>query len=842
MRLDRLSIHGVLRFNEPLIIDFRTLPPGLIVLVGENGEGKSTALETPLAALYREFPSRSHKELVDYAHDRDAYLSAEFALDGRGHYVATVNLDGVRRLSEAVLVHCGADGTMTPLNDGKVSTFDQAVATVFPPKTVLLASAFAAQNKRGSFVTCTRAERRALFAAFIGLEHYEQMAQTAKAAAGQMEAAHGRVVVVRDVLAQDAGPEVDTRLEDDAEQLADQIRLVTIERERLSGQIAEAEAALATVQDQVAAYAVATQRVQSLEREFAARTADLSSLIASLAAVDTALAADVQRRRDACNHALVQLDAKRAKSGRTKVDEQAAEVKAVSAKVADIDSRIAGNRDVLAKADQIRAAVKRATEIETAIADYRRTEAGYREDIANLDAHDRDVLVPGVAAAKRAQQDLELAQMNAALLGTVPCGGMGSFSACKFLGNAKTAADRIPGLQDAAKPLAELEADRQQNATVRAGVKQALDGLATNIAVLEREKASLVPTLKLEPVLAAAEARLKELTQHRDEVERASAAVMLAAEARANERVAELDDERHAAETALHDSLEDLKVRARGQREGLTERADATKAVVRDLADQVDAAKVALDATAKGNQQAAEFQATLTLLRGQWDRTTGDVSRIEAGQQDLQRQRDALCKRRADLFDVEQRLATVDTELVEWQLLSKALARDGLPTLEIDAAGPTVSSMTNDLLAACGWSRFSVELATQEAKVTGKGVKETFEIKVWDAERGGDARDLLDLSGGEQVIVNECLCNALSIYVNTRSATPIRTCWRDETTSALGASNAALYPTLLRKAHELGGYHQTLVITHNPDVAAVADAQIRFMDGKATVALPPYGD
>jgi len=45
-----------------------------------------------------------------------------------------------------------------------------------------------------------------------------------------------------------------------------------------------------------------------------------------------------------------------------------------------------------------------------------------------------------------------------------------------------------------------------------------------------------------------------------------------------------------------------------------------------------------------------------------------------------------------------------------------------------------------------------VDLVTQEAKAGGKGLKESFQIKVFDNERGGTARDLDALSGGEKVI------------------------------------------------------------------------------------------
>jgi exonuclease SbcC len=839
MRLDTLRLRGLLRFPDEVSVDFHSLPEGLIVFVGPNGEGKTTFLEGPLAALYRSFPSRSHKELVDYAHDRDSFVQADFTLDGRGLYRARVNLDAVRRTSEAVLVHVGADGTLTPLNDGKVSTFDEAVARVFPPKEVLLASAFAAQNRNGSFITSSRLERRALFAAFIGLEHYEQMAQTAKTAAGLVDTSRGKMLAVREILARDSGPDLDGILAKMEQVLLAETATHEGERTLLQGEIADTEARLATVQDQVAAFAVATQRVQSVDRELTSRQGERGRLQISRATIDTTLAADRKRLEDTLNRTLLDLDSQTAKSGRMHVDELAKIEATVKLALADVDERTKNNLQVLADADAIRAAVVRVAEIETVIATARADEGTWREKISGLDRQIRDG-VEQRATISRAVKDLHRASTDAELIDGVPCQARGDFAGCRFLVQAISAKASVPALQEVAGTLpAHLERQQVLAADHEAAMGQLRTILAT-IRDLDAEQKTLSGKARLEPSIAAAEARIGELEQKRLDLAATAERSRIEAETRATERTQEIASQRKAGQDRTAEALEDLEVRARGQREGLDEQIVAIATMLQNLAQQAQAARADLAATEAGNQQAAQLQAALAVLRGRWDASTGQMATLEAGRADVERQRRELATRRAELADLEARLRTLDTELVEWQLLAKALARDGLPTLEIDAAGPTVSSLTNDILSACGWARFSVELATQEAKVSGKGVKECFEVRVWDGERGGDARDLADLSGGEQVVIDECLKNALSIYVNTRSETPIRTCWRDETTAALGTENASRYPALLRKVHELGGYHHTLVVTHNVDVAAVADAQIRFADGKAEIVLPPY--
>ncbi len=840
MKLESFALKGLLRFADRVSVDCAALPAGLIALVGPNGSGKTTLMESALAALYRQFASRDEKELFDYAHDRDSYLEVRFSLDGQGVYDARVNIDGVRRLSEAVLTLTAPDGTVTVLNDGKVSTYDPAVARAFPPRSVLLASAFSAQNKAGSFITLDRKGRKQLFAQLLGLDHYETMAQTARTAAGLVDAGRGRLLAVKDTLARQDAAGLEQVLDDLEQKAARDRDAATRERETLTREIADAEASLATVTDQVAAYAVATQRVQGVERELATRTTDRVRLKAARGAIDTALAADMLARRTTHNRTLVELDAKRAKSGRVKVDEQAAEVKAVSAKVADINTRIANNHAVLARAGEIHAAVARIAEIEVALADTRRLQQIWLDEVAALDARDRDELVPALAKATRAKQDLDRSMADSALLSTVPCGGEGSFSACRFLANAKAAADRIPGLVGEAAGVATAELARKALAEMRAQITARVRAGVGLITGLEGEKSSLVATANLEPSIAAAEARIAELTQARDDAERASEAAMLAAEARANERNREIDDERAAAETGLADALTDLELRAQVQRERHNEQIAAIDVVLQGLAQQLLEAQAGLEAAVAGNQRAAQLQAALAILRGRWDSATVELGRLDGAERDLERRRQELATRRAELANVERQVRLLDTELLDWQLLAKALGRDGLPVLEIDAAGPTVTAFANDLLASCFGPRFSLELVTQEAKASGAGMKESFAIRVYDNERGGEARDIGDLSGGEQIIVSEALANAIALFVNQRNGSAIQTAWRDETTGPLDAENAARYVPMLRRLRELGGFSQIFYVSHNSESAAMADAQVRLEDGRVAVALPPY--
>ena len=106
MRLRRLTLKGITRFQELVTVDFEALGEGLVAIAGRNGEGKTTILEAPFAALHLEYPTRPGG-LYGVAHGKDARLELE--VDGCRALVA---IDAVRSTSEAYLFN----GTGQPVN------------------------------------------------------------------------------------------------------------------------------------------------------------------------------------------------------------------------------------------------------------------------------------------------------------------------------------------------------------------------------------------------------------------------------------------------------------------------------------------------------------------------------------------------------------------------------------------------------------------------------------------------------------------------------------------------------------------------------------------------------
>jgi exonuclease SbcC len=782
MKVDTLALKGLLRFDDVVSLDFRELPAGVIAITGANGEGKTTLLESAIACLHRKLPSRDG-ELVSYATGRDSFIDETFSIDGVGSYRARLNLDGQRRLTDAVLEQIHADGSRTALNDGKVTSYDAQVRALFPSLDVLLASAFSAQNKRGNFIAASQKERKALLAELLGMERYEAMSHTARQAAALVDVAKGQLSAVRMALAHEASDAVVDALDAREYDLRADAAAAQDRRADLQETIAGLEASLVSVQDQVAAYDAATQRAGTLDRELASRRSDRAGVIQQIG--KALLTRQAEQRRIETRRAELDLS---------------------------LANRLAANADLLAQATEIRAAVTGLVTTDARLVDVRTLLAAAHDAVAQVMQEDGK-FAGTEAMLTEASHTLARARRSAEVIEHVPCGGAGEFAGCQFLTDAARAKGQIAALETAAAQLPAVEAQRKACATRYRAIHATITDHQTEIRRLEGRRAAFAKLAAYVEPLAAAEARMAELTAARQQTAEDAAQQQAEAQARHDTRVAELEQQDRQLDTTITGLLRDL-LQAR-----------------RDVA-----------ATEGGHAQALGLQADLAAARARWDDVTATLARIDAGRQDLDRRRAELAAQRTRLAEIDARLEGLTTELLEWQTLTKVLGRDGLPALEIDAAGPTFSAHANTLLTACYGPRFSIDVVTQLVKADGKGMKDSCEVLVYDNERGGDPRDIADLSGGEQVVVSEALMNAIAIYSNERSPMPTRTCWRDETTGALDDSNAVRYLQMLRQSHALGSFHHTLFITHNPEIAAGADAQIRVANGTATIVYPPYAE
>jgi exonuclease SbcC len=190
---------------------------------------------------------------------------------------------------------------------------------------------------------------------------------------------------------------------------------------------------------------------------------------------------------------------------------------------------------------------------------------------------------------------------------------------------------------------------------------------------------------------------------------------------------------------------------------------------------------------------------------------------------------------RTRLAQVEAELGAARIEREDYSYLSRVFGPDEIQLCEIQAAGPQVSTLVNALLEGCFDNKFEIRFRTQRPKADGKGMVDDFDVEV--RNKNLDRTCLVDeLSGGQFVLVNEAVNLGIAIY-NMRQGEGIcyESLFRDETVGALDAANGKEYVRMLRRAMDLGGFHQVFFICHTPLVWELADQILTVGDGHAVI-------
>jgi exonuclease SbcC len=190
---------------------------------------------------------------------------------------------------------------------------------------------------------------------------------------------------------------------------------------------------------------------------------------------------------------------------------------------------------------------------------------------------------------------------------------------------------------------------------------------------------------------------------------------------------------------------------------------------------------------------------------------------------------------RTRLAQVDAELGTARTELEDYNYLAKVFGPDEIQLCEIQAAGPQVSTLVNALLEGCFDNKFEIRFRTQRPKADGRGIVDDFDVEV--RNKNLDRTCLVDeLSGGQFVLVNEAVNLGIAIY-NMRQGEGIRyeTLFRDETVGALDAANGKEYVRMLRRAMDLGGFHQVIFICHTRLVWDLADRILEVRDRRVSM-------
>lgn len=168
MKILKLKLRGAVGIRkglglEEIEIDFTQFNPGLVALTGRNGSGKTTIMEN--LHPYRMMVSREGS-LQNHFYLKDSYRILEFEYNG-DHYESKILIDALTGGSEAYLFKNGK-----PLNEGKLTTYDEAIESLLGSTELFFNSVFSGQKSKG-IAELKPADRRKLFYELLNLNIYD---------------------------------------------------------------------------------------------------------------------------------------------------------------------------------------------------------------------------------------------------------------------------------------------------------------------------------------------------------------------------------------------------------------------------------------------------------------------------------------------------------------------------------------------------------------------------------------------------------------------------------------------------------------------------------------------
>lgn len=765
----------------------------LVALVGPNGAGKSTILDnlTP----YRIMASRAGSyspasfSFYDNVYGSEASKMLEWRHDGiRYRSSILFKMGGKTRKAECYLHEAAGDGWKPVVlpdgtsSDSKTETYDRCVEHILGTPELFFTSVFASQGRK-SLSSYTNGEIKTLLAELLGLDHIREQGDRARDVAKGLRL---RLDGMRDELAgivrlEDERAATETDLDATKDRLA--YALPTLHQ--LRGQMTFFHKRLVDIE---------ADRGSSLEVEARRKvlTAEINGVNARISAVTREIEVDKA--------------AERTRASRLE-ESLIAEIRQLSGQIAAKDSLISQNRALLDRKAEIADAV---VEDGGLVEAERQADAKIAAERVNVETYRalmtrrtelRNKLDAALVEGKNRATHCDGLKLRAGLVTQVPCAGTTLQAQCPLLKDAITASTGIPAVE------ASVDAARAEYARIQA------DGI-------EVDK-QIGATGDPETGLRVAEAAKRTIAASR------TACVGVAALAQSLA---------HAEQT-----IAGLQAQIKENEDAAVRKQDEINSVKTDLAGRlIELERRLTDALATRDTNLQRLQAELAGLPPPMDDGAIEAARKavadgEAAVAAKQEELDTLAARKAALDErlrgTENRLRTagqtrakaslLETEVAHWTALSKALSNDGIIALSIDDAGPTIAGLANDLLMSCYGPRFSLSLRTQEETQKGD-VRETFDIRVFDAERDDD-KSVGDMSGGERIWINECLTRAIALFNAQTSGRKYGTLFADESDGALDPERKQMFMAMKRRVLEIGQYEQEFFISHTPELWDMAD-------------------
>jgi len=754
---------------DEIEINFENVNSGLIALIGENGGGKTTILEN--LHPFRCMASRAGS-LQSHFFLKDSFRVIGFEMNGE-NYECKILIDALTGGSEAYLLKNGQ-----PVNDGKLTTYDEEIEKLIGSQELFFNSVFSAQKSKG-FAQLKPGERRTLFYELLNLNQYEGYCEIAKTNAKESELNLAKVEGEISSLKQSQG---------NLETLQGKLQEAELYETKLKSDSDLYKSNIQCLSDELVALRIENEKNKLIQtnNEQVAISIENATMV-------------YNRESDIINKAI--------SFGLSNIED--------NKKIISRTKKIAENKDA------IEAALLRKNKAQMLLQQLSNNvnkvhkqlndlKDSHLKNKAKFDIENKELQAIQMERASLQNKldlltgNIERNEQDAKLIENVPC-NVETGQKCKFLENAYNAksintsykAERlelINKLDEKTKLQYEKKTSYQNN-------------LQTENAQYESEKNAFESKLRLD------ETRMGKLNAVIAELNKSNwdALKQEATDAETSIKVCE-EKEKNLNKEIKNKKAEYLQ---------LTEKYNAELIKLsHSFNDEVavNIIKIELD-IAEQEKQLNNGKETLAWAEGEIKEAVSTVTELK---QAITNYNEISLK----LTKLEERKTAIEKDLLEWKILVKAFDKTGIPVLKLENSAVEITSLANELLSFFE-NKFRIVFNTTTLSRDKKKVKETFEINVI---RENDVVEISNLSGGEQVWVETALQLAIALVVRKQGKN-IETMFLDETDGALDTDNAYAYLQMIQRAHELSKVHNTFIITHRQELKELIPKKIILKDG-----------